>query len=222
MEHGSPTYLIRLLNAATPAEKTRAWKKLLERHSNLLLHTARHMAEDQDAAMDRYAFILEQLRADNYRRLRAYQDDGRTRFTTWLVVVARRLCVDYSRSKYGRPHRTEAQQAKDSAVVRKRLTELVAAEINPGQLMEAANPESLYLLAEWREQIRLALESLNPTDRLILSLRYEEGASALEIKRVMGFRSTFFVYRRIRLLIEEIRERLTRLGVDREPPDYES
>jgi DNA-directed RNA polymerase specialized sigma24 family protein len=44
--------------------------------------------------MDGYAYVLEALRSDDYRRLRAYAADGRSKFSTWLVVVARRLCLD--------------------------------------------------------------------------------------------------------------------------------
>ena len=44
--------------------------------------------------MDHYAFMLDRLQEDGFHRLRAFAGDGRGQFTTWLVVVARRLCVE--------------------------------------------------------------------------------------------------------------------------------
>jgi len=45
----------------------------------------------KDGAMDAYAYVLERLRERDCARLRTYADGGPARFTTWLVVVARRL-----------------------------------------------------------------------------------------------------------------------------------
>lgn len=48
-----------------------------------------------DAAMDRYAYMLAQLRCSDFTPLQCHAADGRSAFTTWLVVVARRLCLDH-------------------------------------------------------------------------------------------------------------------------------
>jgi hypothetical protein len=57
----------------------------------------------------RYAYILEKLQDEDFRRLRGYVADGRAEFSTWLAVVTRRLCEDFRRQRYGRPqsHTTE-------------------------------------------------------------------------------------------------------------------
>src|SRR3954451_25015689 len=89
-----PPELAALLVASDPATRDAAWATFVSRHSGLLLSVARTVGKHYDAWMDGYAHVLEQLREGDFRRLRAYVPDGRTRFTTWLAVVARRLCFD--------------------------------------------------------------------------------------------------------------------------------
>ena len=82
--------------------RERAWADFLSGSSAILLRVARIMGGDEDAVMDRYAFILDALSRDDYKRLRAYVNDGKSSFDTWLAVVARRLCMDEYRGRYGR------------------------------------------------------------------------------------------------------------------------
>src|SRR5262249_41817793 len=107
MPDGLPAELSQLLAAAEPQGAEGAWGEFVHAHSRLLLHVARSMAKDHDDAMDRFAYLLEQLRRDDCRRLRGFVADGRSKFTTWLVVVARRLCLDYDRRRYGRADRVK-------------------------------------------------------------------------------------------------------------------
>jgi len=74
-----------------------------------LLHTARTRHPDYDTAMDGYADVLEALRRDDFRRLRGCAADGRSKFTTWLMVVTRRLLLDSPRRPPSRA-RTVAQR----------------------------------------------------------------------------------------------------------------
>ena len=94
MHHASPAVLVDLLSASNASDVERAWAAFAAEYSALLLHVARSLDADHDAAMDRYLYILEALRRDDCRRLRQYASDGRGKFTTWLMVVARRLCLD--------------------------------------------------------------------------------------------------------------------------------
>src|SRR5687767_15882967 len=96
-----PGLLARLLESTIP-DQDDAWARLVEAHTDLLLRTARYFGGDHDAVMDRYAFILEQLRRDQFRRLRGYNPRDDATFDVWLVAVARRLCLDHHRHRYGR------------------------------------------------------------------------------------------------------------------------
>lgn len=209
-----PPELSRLLDAADSAAQESAWETFVGAHSRLFLHVARSLERDHDAAMDAYAYVLEQLRQDDLRRLRAYAADGRSKFTTWLVVVIRRLCLDHRRQRYGRadpqPENREARAA------RRRLVDLVGDEIDVDRL--AASPQRTPMgeleARELRGALAAALAALEPRDRLLLKLRFEDELPAREIAALMGFPSLFHVYRRLNALLDVLRAGLARRGIE--------
>jgi RNA polymerase sigma factor (sigma-70 family) len=214
-----PGELADLLDAADPAAREAAWKTFLETHSRLLLHTARTLGRDYDATMDAYAYLLEQLRCDDFHRLRAYTVRSRCKFTTWLVVVARRLCLDRVRQRYGRQHGA-GQQSHDAQGARRRLVDLLAEELDASELADptADNPETELRANELNRALLSALMGLEPRDRLLLKLRFADGLGAREIGHVMGFTTPFHVYRRLNTLLRGLRTALARRGVqDSEP-----
>jgi DNA-directed RNA polymerase specialized sigma24 family protein len=128
---------------ATPDIEER-WAVFVQAHSRLLLHTARSVADDRDSTMDAYVYVLEQLRRDDCHRLRAFQYDGRARFTTWLVVVTRRLCLDFRRTRYGRP---QADAASHDRATRRRLVDLVSDELDATAIADRTRGQELTALA---------------------------------------------------------------------------
>ena len=93
MANALPGELVALFSAQDPVTRDAAWERFVSLHSRLLMHAARSLGKDYDGTMDRYAYALERLQERDYARLRAYTPDGRTKFSTWLLVVFRRLCV---------------------------------------------------------------------------------------------------------------------------------
>jgi hypothetical protein len=110
LERRTPPALTRLLDARDPGGEDVAWREFVHTYSTLLLQVARSTAATRDATMDSYTFVLEQLREEHCRRLRAYTARNGARFSTWLLVVAKRLCVDFHRRRYGRPQGTAEVQ----------------------------------------------------------------------------------------------------------------
>lgn len=216
-----PPELSALFEAGSPAARDSAWTAFVETHSRLLLHTARGQLREHDAAMDAYAYLLEQLRRDDFRRLRTYSPTGRCKFTTWLVVVARRLCLDHVRQRYGRISATEPQQ-QDASVARWRLVELVGENIDPAALAPATSTAGTSETDLYRKELDKALTAavgtLEPRDRLLLKLRFEDDLSAREIAQVLGFATPFHVYRRLKTLLETLRETLRERGVQEAEP----
>ncbi len=207
--------LIRLLDATDSPTRDAAWDAFVAAHSRLLVHTARSLSHDHDAAMDGYAYVLEALREGDYRRLRGYAADGRSKFSTWLVVVARRLCLDFHRQRYGRARDTGAD-AKEARAARRRLVDLVAEDIDssPAGPTSATDPHAELLDRERSAALEAALRTLAPRDRLLLALRFEEDLSAREIGQVMGFATPFHVYRRLNALLAALRLSLGRRGIE--------
>jgi RNA polymerase sigma factor (sigma-70 family) len=219
-----PAVLARLLDAHDTAGEDIAWREFVGTYSPLLLQVARSTATSRDAAMDTYTFVLEQLREQKCRRLRAYTARGGARFSTWLLVVAKRLCVDFHRRRYGRPQGTaearphEAPSVERSA--RRRLVDLTAEAIDPDTIADSdgRGPEAELRLGQLRRALATALERLEPADRLLLAMRFEDQRPAAEIARALSFPTQFHVYRRINKLLEELRGALEARGVDGPAP----
>nr|MBA3521296.1 RNA polymerase sigma factor SigF [Gemmatimonadales bacterium] len=57
-----------------------------------------------------------------------------------------------------------------------------------------------------------AIGELEPRDRLLLTLRFEQELSAREIAGLMGLATPFHVYRRLNRICEGLRERLSGNG----------
>lgn len=209
-----PPVLDRLLGAS-PADKDEAWAAFVREFTPLLLHVSRSATIGRDAAMDAYATLLEAFREDDFRRLRRYTVDPRSKFTTWLVVVARRICVDHLRARYGRLRNADSLEERERRSRRRRLEELTSASDDVSLIIDDSPPPDSHLCnAETSSSLQSALESLEPNDRLLLALRFDDGLSAAEIATVLRFQSQFHVYRRINHLLSTLREQLRIRGIE--------
>jgi len=190
-----------------------AWRAFVADHTRLLLHVARSVSANHDDAMDAYAFVLEQLRAGNFRRLREFASDPRSKLSTWLVVVARRLCLDLYRQRYGRKRGAESEPTR---LVRRRLQDLVAEGLEWEDVPTVAegNAELAVRQAELSLALEQVLSAISPRDQLLLRLRFDDDLPALEIARLLNFPSPFHVYRRINALLPQLRRALEQLGVE--------
>lgn len=210
-----PDSLRALLAAGPEADAEPAWVAFLEDHSGLLLHVARSLGGDSDAAMDRYAFMLDALRRGHFLRLRGYVEDGRSQFSTWLIVVARRLCLDHYRQQYGRPQ-GKGREAVERHRDRRQLTDLISDELGLDALQASPSraPDIQAERADRTERIQQALSRIDPEDRLILKLRFEAGLSVPEVARTLHLGSAFRLYRRIDRVLADLRGYLETLGID--------
>jgi RNA polymerase sigma factor (sigma-70 family) len=207
----------RLLDASDPSGREAAWAEFVAIHSRLILHVARSFHGDHDAAMDRYAQVLEQLRRDDFRRLRTYAADGRSEFSTWLVVVAQRICQDHRRSRYGRFRPAEGDSAtqEEEWAARRRLVDLISADVDLSSLGDhkAGDPEDKLRLADMYQALESALTLLEPRDRLLVKLRFEDDLPMPEVAQSLGFPTRFHAYRRLSRVLEDLRRALERSGV---------
>jgi RNA polymerase sigma factor (sigma-70 family) len=210
MSRRTPPELERLLAASPGASFEEAWTEFLQEYSRLILYVARSFGGPYDAAMDRYAHVVERLRQNDCRRLREYTADGRGRFTTWLLVVARRLCVDEARQRYGRLRGGSAESHRE----RRALADLVAAEVDPDALAgSTASPEDLAHASVLNGKLGTAIAALEPADRLLLRLRYHDEVPVTDIARICSFPNVFHVYRRLNGIHETLRRSLGQAGI---------
>lgn len=209
-----PPVLDRLLGASS-SDNDEAWAQFVREFTGLLLHVARSATTGRDAAMDAYAVMLEALREDDFRRLRRYTVDPRSKFTTWLVVVARRICVDHIRAKYGRLRDANSLEERERRARRQRLEDLAVASDDVSLIVDESPTADTQLCEfELSSGLQSALESLDPGDRLLLALRFDDGLSASEIAAILHFESQFHVYRRINHLLSVLREQLRSRGIE--------
>lgn len=211
---GLPPTLERLFREDPPSED--AWSDFAREYTALLMHVARSTSRGRDEAMDAYTYLLERFSEHGCRRLRAYSSDPRSKFTTWLVVVARRICIDHYRSKYGRVRNEESKAERERLGVRRRLEDLDEggefADSIPDDNVET--PAEALERAELSEEVRALRGSLPEADRLLLALRFEDGLPASEIAIILRYPSQFHVYRRINALLAELKERLKQRGYE--------
>jgi RNA polymerase sigma factor (sigma-70 family) len=213
-----PLSLVRLLEAAA-AEQDAAWSEFIGEFSRLLLHVSSSLSSGRDASMDAYAHVLERLREDDYRRLRKYAVHPQSKFTTWLVVVARRLCVDHHRLRYGRPRTDDSSTARDHRALRRQIEDLVLADVDASQVADVrGGPDADVRAAELSSAVEAVLDSLSPADRLLLKLRHEDGLAASEIAAALRYPSPFHVYRRINALHASLRVALAARGIESAAP----
>lgn len=214
-----PPHLRRLLETAHARDRERAWKEFIEDHSRLVLHAVWSVAKDHDDAMDAYAYVLEQLRADDFARLRTYVADGRSKFTTWLVVVARRLALDHVRRVYGRVRDVQTDSARAEQLVRRRLRDLSGDDIELGTIAAtSSDADEMIRIAELHASLDMAIETLAPADRLLLALRFDDGLSAQQIARILHFTTPFHVYHRIDAVTATLRRILGARGIESAVP----
>jgi RNA polymerase sigma factor (sigma-70 family) len=219
-----PPELVALFSATDPDARDAAWANFVSLHSRLLLYAARSLGAGYDAAMDRYTYSLERLRERDFQRLRAYVPDGRTKFTTWLVVVARRLCLDHYRERYGRSPGAPSRNPEGNPdrlsdpPIRRQLADSFLQRLDPEVLAAPtrSSPESEVHRSQQLACLKTALSTLEPGDQLLLKLRFEDGLSAREIAQVVGSPSLFHIYRRLNAILRILRRQLEAKGFEEE------
>ncbi|HUE95412.1 MAG TPA: sigma-70 family RNA polymerase sigma factor [Longimicrobiaceae bacterium] len=214
-----PLELADLLSAADAPSEERAWHTFLETHSRLILHTLHRLGGDHDIVMDRYAYVIEQLRRDRHHRLRGYVPSRRSKFTTWLVVVVHRLGLDHHRRRYGSPN-DAGDGNHDARAARRRLVDLLAERVDVETLASADGkaPDSAIRSADLQRALTTALDRLESRDRLLLRLRFELDLPARRVAQLLDLPTPFHVYRRCNRLCDALRNDLAQSGVeDREP-----
>jgi RNA polymerase sigma factor, sigma-70 family len=209
-----PDTLVKLLDARGDHERASAWSAFLTEFSPVVLHACRNHTGDHDTTMDRYLFVIEALGERNCSRLRQYDPLGGAKFTTWLLVVSRRLCLDHYRARYGRSQ-SSAEESQFRHSERRQLIDLVGSEIGVDSIEGPSgdDPESILRKNELRNSLARALDELPVSDRVLLRFRFEDNLSVPEITRLTDGGSPFGTYRRLDKILARLRATLEAAGV---------
>jgi len=214
-----PAPLSALLAASDSQSREDAWAAFLSAYSALIVRVARLLGGGDDAVMDRYTFVLDQLQRDDLKRIRQYTADGRGEFTTWLVLVVRRLCMDEHRRRYGR-RQSDSDTAADRHAERRRLADLLGVAPELAEVAAPANDEADagIRVVELSTALEGAIARLDTADRLLLRLRFADDLSVPHIARIVRAPSTASVYRRLERIFASLRTALREVGVEDSVP----
>jgi RNA polymerase sigma factor (sigma-70 family) len=217
MPNSLPIVVARLLDASDAAARDAAWGEFVAAHSRLIFHVARGFGGERDVIMDRYTYVLDHLRVDDFRRIRAFVADGRSEFSTWLVVVAQHACLDHRRQRYGRIRRVDdgaSPDADEDRAARRRLVDLISADVDLSSLSDGARTgEDALRETELYGALEAALETLPARDRLMVKLRFEDDLPMSELSRNLGFPNRFQAYRHLTEILRGLRRALERAGI---------
>ena len=152
-------------------EAQEGWEEFLLQYSSLLYQAARALTHDEDDVADCFVYISEQLAKERFRKLLRFKPEGAASFATWLRVVARNLCHDWQRKKYGRARPFKIMQnlpPLEIEIYRCRFERNFSREETLQQL-RGSWPD---VRAEQVVEIEQKIEGrLNPGQRWILSVR---------------------------------------------------
>jgi RNA polymerase sigma factor (sigma-70 family) len=182
------------------AGDTAAWQKFILRYSNFIYRAVIKYTDDYDEKMAVYLHILEKLHENGFERLRRFS--FRSKLSTWLTVVSRRLALDWLRGRYGRDFRLKKVR-------------VVSIDDEPGHmrfLADLATPERKMAAAERQEtrqqlenNLRLAMAGLSDQERLAVQLIYFKGLKIKEVGRLIQVPAIYkFVARALQRLRTEM------------------
>jgi RNA polymerase sigma factor (sigma-70 family) len=220
-----PDELTELLKASAPDESDRRWQRFLAKYSRLILAVCHKKLHWEDGAMDGYVFVIDRLRADDFARLRKYSPCPGCKFETWLTTVAGRLCIDCWREhdKIKRPPKGEdanspaAIKRKEEQALIRRLVHLLAKDLDVIEppMSEEASAEDQLVREELVAALAACIAAQAPRERLLIKLRFIDGATAAEVAKLMKFQTQWHVFRAERATLAALRACLASKGITR-------
>jgi RNA polymerase sigma factor (sigma-70 family) len=217
MDATVPLQLGQLLRAPDGATRAAAWNELIADHTRLLLAVARSFGGSHDETMDRYSYILGELRQADFHRLRSFEPNRGASFSTWLTVLARRLCLDYHRARYGRQRPAgDSGGSASQRAIRRSLADSLASELDAESLADSETlaADALAVRRERDAGLRAALRALSARERFLLALRFQDELSASRIARMLGMPTPFHAYRQLNGILARLRVALESRGID--------
>ena len=180
------------LIAGCIARDNAAWRLLIQRHGGLVYGAitallAKFSVGEPAVAEDIFASVIEKLLADDCAALRQFKSDSK--FTTYLVSIARNKTYDHLRAAKRRPTVSLAAPiAGADGGDETTLDEMLASALNLDREIET------------RLTLEEVLGRLPAKDRLILKLYYIEGMKDKEIAGLLDLSADAVSARKSRAL----------------------
>jgi len=142
-----------------------AWDELVRHHLEMICRAVRRVLGDEADVEDVIQTLFVKLLERDCRRLRSFQ--GRSKFSTWLVAVARRVALEHLERK------------KKPAPPAARALETLVTELkdDPGSHLDGEQAT---------RRLQAAMDRLPARDGLLVQLVYVDGASYEEAARFLA------------------------------------
>jgi RNA polymerase sigma factor (sigma-70 family) len=182
------------------AREDRAWHRFLREYqtciqSAIMSLLAKFSIHEAEVADDIFASVIEKLLVDDCRALRRFQ--GKSKFSTWLVSIARNKTYDYLRSLKRKPTVSMSTPIDDED---DDMEKILAADLDLEHDLET------------RLSAEEALDMLPSEEKLVLKLYYIEGMKEREIAGLLNLSVDAVSARKSRSL-KKIRSLVRKNGV---------
>jgi RNA polymerase sigma factor (sigma-70 family) len=177
-----------------------SWQKFVLKYANLIYRASGKYCDDVDEKMAVFLHILEKLREDDFARLGRFA--GKAKLSTWLTVVARRLALDFLRTKYGRDFRLKKIRVVSYDAVPAFLMHL-ADTTTPEH--EMAGSEQRQAQGKLEQGLQRALAGLSSQESLAIQLVYFKGLKIKEAGKLLGVRA---IYKFVARALEKLKDKM--------------
>jgi RNA polymerase sigma-70 factor (ECF subfamily) len=156
------------LTAHARAGSLEAFEELIRRHSRLVYRALTAILGNQDHAQD----AMQDVMLSAYQHIAGFQ--SRSKFSTWLVSIARNKAIEYLRKRKNEVSLDESVFGEDQ-------------DFRPRELRDwVDNPEQAYSRQEIQQLIEKGIMTLPAKYRTVVMLRDIEHLSIEEIARQLG------------------------------------
>lgn len=170
-----------------------AFEELVVRYQEQVYRLCLRMSGNAEDAAD----LTQEAFVKVWKNLDTFQFDAA--FSTWLYRLASNCCLDFLRSKKRRPTVSLTMETDEEDEQTVELPD------------DRPTPEEAAISKEERENLQLAMQSIEPEQRQILTLRVVNDLSYTDIAQVLGIREGT-VKSRLSRARESLRKKLTEIG----------
>jgi RNA polymerase sigma-70 factor (ECF subfamily) len=178
----TPSEMTRLIERAAEGDQ-QAWVRLVERHRDRLRRMVALRLDRRLQGRVAPSDVLQEACLDASRRLADYAREPVMPFFLWLRTLVGQKLLDQHRRHLGAAAR---DAGREISLYHGAMPETTSAALAAHLLGRLTSPSQAAIRAERKIRLQEALNSLDPLDREILSLRHFEELSNSEAALVLG------------------------------------
>ena len=145
--------------------------ELYDRYAEIIYNKCISFTHNSEEAKD----ITHDIFINLYLKIRTFK--GKSKFSTWLYSFTYNFCVNYTTRKLNKRNK--------KFILTDEITDEQQHHLENTQEVE---DETIYQMKS--DKLQEALKKINPNDKVILLMKYQDDMSVKEIQEVLGIRSS--------------------------------